>query len=111
MQQSTPIIICEKNPDFRILLKDIFTRNGYFHILETSSPEDVIKEGSKNSQLISLINEEFFSDVISYKKNLNLYLYCHKSSGKLSFYAATLGIDKILTYPLSSKKLISKILG
>jgi CheY-like chemotaxis protein len=34
MNLSNPILICDENEEFRILVRDMLTKNGFFHVLE-----------------------------------------------------------------------------
>jgi CheY-like chemotaxis protein len=66
MNLSIPIIICDENDDIRLLIKEMLTKHGYFHLVEAHSSEEMLQLIS-DEQFV-LIHESLVNSKI--KKNL-----------------------------------------
>ena len=78
MNLSIPIIICDENDDIRLLLKEMLTKHGYFHLVEAHSSEEMLQLIS-DEQFV-LIHENLMNSKIK-KKSF--------SEKKLSYYRST----------------------
>lgn len=111
MNYANPILICDENEEFRILIRDMLTKNGFFHILEASSPSETIEilKDRKNYLLIlesRMLNESLIKEILN-RKNFIVFADHHESS--ILGLAAKLGVEHIMSYPVHSKKLLDKI--
>jgi DNA-binding NtrC family response regulator len=111
MNFSNPILICDENEEFRILLRDILTKNGFFHVVEASSLEEAMDYLKIKNEYFVLINAESVTNdslkILSDQKSF-LVLAENATPTTISL-ASKIGIDKILSHPIHTRKLMNKI--
>lgn len=111
MNFAKPILICDENEGFRDLIREMLTKNGFFHIVEASNSEETLKHLQDKKEYFviihsSLLNNELSKLMGSHKDFLVLANNMQESTVML---AATLGVDHILSFPIHSKKLMEKM--
>lgn len=111
MNFSNPILICDENEDFRILITDMLTKNGFFHILEATSSSEIIEILNKKIDLFILIEAKALTlQIISLlERQRNYIIFAENKDASTLNLAAKLGVNHIMSYPFNSRKLIEKI--
>ncbi len=111
MNFSNPILICDENEEFRILLRDILTKNGFFHVVEASSLEEAMDYLKIKNEYFVLINaESVTNDSLSILSEQKSFLVlAENSTPKTISLASKIGVDKILSHPIHTRKLMNKI--
>ena len=113
MNYSNPILICDENEEFRILIREMLTRNGFFHILEATSgqeAEEILKK--KKDYFILIDAKEVTSPLTEILHQKKQYLiFADSGESDTLALAARLGVNHIVSYPLHSQKLMDKILS
>jgi DNA-binding NtrC family response regulator len=111
MNYANPILICDENEEYRILLRDMLTRNGFFHVIEASNAIEAIQYfKSKDDYFVLLDAKVVREELIQYlRKQKEFLIFADKSDSKTSYLAAKLGVQHIVSYPLHTRKLIEKI--
>lgn len=111
MNLSQPILICDKNEDFRILIRDMLTKNGFFHVFEASEAQEVLRLLKEKNNFFVLIEARELSreleQILSDQKNF--LVLCGKSDAEIIPRTVRLGVSNIMTYPIHSRRLIDKI--
>ncbi len=109
MNLSNPIIICDENEEIRLLLKEMLTKHGYFHLLEASSQEE-IKQLISEEQFILIhknLLDEDLNRRLSHREN---YLIIAQNDDEQTvILSATFGVKHIISFPYSSRGLVEKI--
>jgi response regulator RpfG family c-di-GMP phosphodiesterase len=109
MNLSTPIIICDENEDIRLLLKEMLTRYGYFHLVEASSSEEVLQLIVKEQFILihkNLINEKIKS-ILSHREKF--LIIAQADSADTVNLSANFGVKRLISFPYTSKSLVEKI--
>ena len=112
MRHSLPILLCSKNEDYRLLVREMLGKNGFFHVLESgdrNETKDLMKgqgQGALTIIQIDLLDEEISS---SLRKN-GLFIVLSQSDTEESIVkSAILGVEHFLSFPFSSRHLLEKI--
>ena len=109
MNLSVPIIICDENDDIRLILKEMLTKHGYFHIVEAHSSQEMLQLIS-DEQFV-LIHKNLMNDQI--KKILsqrnNFLIIAQQDSTEMLNLAAHFGVNHLISFPYTSKALVEKI--
>jgi DNA-binding NtrC family response regulator len=111
MNLSNPILICDEKEEFRVLIRDMLTKNGFFHVFEAASSEEA-KEllNNKNDFFVIIesraINKEIH-DLLGKQKNF--IIFADHSDPKTFLLCTQLGVNHVMSYPFHSRKLIEKI--
>ena len=109
MNLSIPIVICDENEDIRLLLKEMLTKYGYFHLLEASSPEEVIPLIMNDHFVVihkNLLNEKI-KKILSHRKNF--LIIAQSDSIETVNLSAHFGVKHLISFPYTSKILVEKI--
>lgn len=111
MNFSNPILICDESEEFRVLLRDMLTKNGFFHVIEASHEAEIVQFMKENSDFLVLIEQKMLTnDIITrLKTQKNFIVFANSSDEKTPLLAATLGVSHVMSYPFHSRKLIDKI--
>lgn len=111
MNFSNPILICDENEEFRILVRDMLTKNGFFHIIEASSQKELFDFLKVNSNDLVLIEQKMLSSELKtkLKEQKNYIIFANSTEETTPLIAATMGVEHVLSYPFYSRKLIDKI--
>lgn len=111
MNYSKPILICDKNDEFRSLLKEMLTKNGFFHLIEAQSTKEALEIlRGKNEVFILISAKEITSEMLEVFKETDSYLIFTDSSNPLAVtLAAKLGVNHLMSFPFHSEKLIDKM--
>jgi DNA-binding NtrC family response regulator len=111
MNFSNPIIICDENEDFRILIRDMLTKNGFFHVVEASSADEALEFLSAKKDYLVLADARILSGTLSASllKQKNFVIFADHSRSSTALLAAKVGVHHIMSYPIHSRKLVQKI--
>src|SRR5690606_2486467 len=111
MNFSNPILICDENEDFRILIRDMLTKNGFFHVLEASSSSEAktVLEGKNDFFVLLSVNEASLELEQLLRAQKNFVIFSAKENEKIIALTVKFGVDHIMTYPFHSRKLMDKI--
>ncbi len=109
MNLSIPIIICDENEDIRLLLKEMLTKHGYFHLVEASTPEEVLQLIT-NEQFVlihkNLLNEKIISLL---SQRTNFLIISQSDASETVNLSARFGVKHLISFPYTSKGLAEKI--
>lgn len=107
-----PVLVASQNEDFRHLLREMLEKSGFFHILEASS-ESEITSFFKNHQeySFSLIHQSVMNPALVQllKKSKKFLVIAQSENESLLNWTAQLGVDRFLSFPFSSTRLLEKI--
>lgn len=111
MNFSTPVLICDANEEFRVLLKEMMTKNGYFYVLEAASREEIKKFLSVVDNKFVIIEMRMIDEEISTLLNAHqkYLVLADKEDNQIISKSVVLGAEHFLNYPIHSQKLISKM--
>lgn len=111
MNFSNPILICDENEDFRILIRDMLTKNGFFHVVEASDANEAIEYMRGKNDYLVLIDSKVLSGEVSssLEKQKDYVIFSENSDPKTALLAARVGVHHIMSYPFHSRKLMEKI--
>ena len=111
MNFSNPILICDENEEFRILIRDMLIKNGFFHVLEASSESEAAKFLNERNDFFVLLSVKQASPEIEklLASQKNFIILSDKDNEKLLSISVKFGVDHIMTYPFHSRKLMDKI--
>ncbi len=111
MNLSNPILICDENEEFRILIRDMLTKNGFFHVLEAVNgieATDILK--NKNDFFVIIEAKAIDQEMnLILKKQKNFIVFAENSLAETVLLSAKLGVEHVMSYPFHSRKLIDKI--
>ena len=111
MNLSNPILICDENEEFRILIRDMLTKNGFFHVLEAvngSEASEILK--NKNDFFVIIEAKALSNEMNSLlQKQKNFIVFAEKAQSETILLSAKLGVNHVMSYPFHSRKLIDKI--
>lgn len=109
MNLSIPIVICDENEDIRLLLKEMLTKYGFFHLLEANSSEEVLSLIMNDHFVIihkNLLNQNI-KKILSERKN---FLIISQSDAQETVnLSAQFGVRHMISFPYTSKALVEKI--
>jgi DNA-binding NarL/FixJ family response regulator len=109
MNLSIPILIADEHEEIRSLQREMLARNGYFHLVEAHSSEEVIQMYDENHFLIihsRLISTEVYQLLRQRNKFLIVTQNDALSTPQL---AANLGVRHLMSFPYSARILVEKI--
>lgn len=111
MNYANTILICEENEEFRILIRDMLTRNGFFHVIEAARSQEAVEYLNSKEDFFVLMDSKIAEDEILHylKRQKNFLIYANKSGEKATNLAVKLGVHHLVSYPLTSRKLMDKI--
>jgi DNA-binding NtrC family response regulator len=111
MNLDYPIIIFHDNEEFRVLLREMLTKNGFFHLFEANTQDDLEQFLIEKKDHLILIDSSMLSErIVSILKNQKNYLiFTDKMNNNTPVIAASHGIEKVITFPITSHRLIQKI--
>jgi DNA-binding NtrC family response regulator len=110
MNFSTPILICDENEEFRILLREMLTKNGYFHIVEASTEVEALGHLGSRTGLLVLVNGALASNSLLEKVRTqrDFVVFADPSETLGQTLAMRLGVAHVISYPVHSRKLLEK---
>lgn len=111
MNYPNPILICDENESFRSLLREMLTKNGFFHVIEAAKSEEAVSLMKERKDFFVLISsQKFSSEMIELLQSQRSFLIFAegKDPGTLTL-AARIGVEHIISYPFHSQKLIEKM--
>lgn len=109
MKLSIPIIICDENEDIRLLLKEMLTKYGFFHLLEASTPVEVLSLIANDHFIIihkNLLDQKIKKELS--EKN-NFLIISQSDSMETVNLSAQFGVKHLISFPYTSKALVEKI--
>lgn len=109
MNLSTPILICDPNEEIRLLLKNMLTRHGFFHLIEAQNTEEILRIVNDDQFILihkSLLNDELKKSLSNKKSFLIISQTEDQDTINLS---AFFGVKHLMSFPYSSKSLVQKI--
>lgn len=102
-------MICDENDEIRLLMKEMLTKHGYFHLMEAHSSAEVVQYLSQDQFLVihkNLLNDHL-KKVISQRENF--LIIAQNDDAETVNLAATFGVKHMMSFPYSSKSLVAKI--
>ncbi|MFP5386756.1 MAG: hypothetical protein ACLGHN_11795 [Bacteriovoracia bacterium] len=111
MNFAKPILICDENESFRNLLRDMLVKNGFFHVVEATTPEEIIDTLRGKKEYFALIHSTVLTPELIglLSQNNNFIIFADNTQNETISIAARLGVKHILSYPFHSRKLLEKI--
>ncbi len=111
MNFSNPILICDENEEFRILIRDMLTKNGFFHVLEASNTKEAIQILKEKHDFFVLIESKALTSEISTTLEAlkNFIVFADSQDERTLTLSARLGVHHIMSYPIHARKLMDKI--
>lgn len=111
MNFSNPILICDENEEFRILIRDMLTKNGFFHVVEASNSREAMEFLKAKNDYFVLIDSKVLSPDLSHSlsKQKDFVIFADSNDPKTATLAARVGVNHIMSYPFHSRKLMDKI--
>lgn len=109
MNLSIPVLICDENEEVRLLLKNMLSKHGYFHLLEAQNTNEILQFLSETQFILiqkNLLNDHLKKILIDRKQFLILSPAGDQETVNLAAY---FGVKHIISFPYSSKSLVSKI--
>lgn len=112
MINSLPILVASENEDFRSFLRSQFEKNGFFHIFEAHSSQEVEEflKGQKEKSF-TLLHHTLMSRAIidSLHERKEFIVIAPKENQELTVWTAQLGVEHFMSFPFSAKRLMSKM--
>lgn len=111
MNFSNPILICDENEEFRILIRDMLTKNGFFHVVEAGDAHEAHQYMNGKNDYLVLIDSKVLNADLSHalEKQKDYVIFAENSDPKTALLAARVGVHHIMSYPFHSRKLMEKI--
>jgi DNA-binding NarL/FixJ family response regulator len=111
MNFANPFLICDENEEFRVLIRDMLTKNGFFHIIEVANSLEAINVlKDKNGYIVLMEAKELTNEMIeSLKRQKNFIVFADNLNEMTISLSAKVGVGQIMSYPFHSRKLIEKI--
>jgi CheY-like chemotaxis protein len=111
MNLSNPILVCDENEEFRILIRDMLTKNGFFHVLEAVNSDEAVEIlKDKNGYFVIIEAKALTQEVnLALQKQKNFIVFADNSDSNAVLLSAKLGVNHVMSYPFHSRKLIDKI--
>ncbi len=111
MNFANPILICDENEEFRVLIRDMLTKNGFFHILEAINANEAVEIlRDKKGYFVLIEAKEFNSEIAdSLENQKNFIVFADNTEPSTLILSARLGVNHVMSYPFQSRKLIDKI--
>lgn len=113
MNFSNPILICDENEEFRILIRDMLTKNGFFHVVEANNSYEAanfLRE--RKDYFVLLAAKEVSQEIESLIKiQKNYIIFSEKNHDHSVSLSVRFGVDHLMTFPFHSRKLIDKIIS
>lgn len=111
MNLSNPILICDENEEFRILIRDMLTKNGFFHVLEAVNANEATEILKNKNDFFVIIEAKALGHEMNslLQKQKNFIVFAENSQPETVLLSAKLGVNHVMSYPFHSRKLIDKI--
>ncbi len=111
MNYPNPILICDENEHFRSLLREMLTKNGFFHVIEAVKTDEALTLMKQRKDFIVLITAQKFSSemIDSLQSQKSFLVFADGKDSHTLTLAARLGVNHLISYPFHSQKLIEKI--
>ena len=109
MNLSNPIIICDENDEIRLLIKEMLTKHGYFHLMEAHSSQEVLQYLTKEQFIIihkNLLNEQI-KKLLSERENY--LIVAQNDEAEAVNLAASFGVKHLISFPYSSQSLVARM--
>ena len=111
MNFSNPILICDENEEFRVLIRDMLTKNGFFHVVEASTLNEALDFLRVKNDYFVLVHAEMMSPELSssLKNQKDFVIFADNTNAETALLAARVGVNHIMSYPFHSRKLIQRL--
>ena len=111
MNLSNPILICDENEEFRILIRDMLTKNGFFHVLEAVNDSEALSLLKNQNNFFVIVESKFITSEMNaaLQRQKNFIVFADNNESSSVLLAAKLGVEHVMSYPFHSKKLIEKM--
>ncbi|MCM2350746.1 MAG: hypothetical protein NDI69_12055 [Bacteriovoracaceae bacterium] len=111
MNYSNPILICDNNAEFRALVREMLTKNGFFHVMEAAKGSEALEVLRVKNDIFVLISaKEVSAEITDILLSQNNYLIFTDNIDPLTLtLSAKLGVGHVMSYPFHSQKLMDKI--
>lgn len=104
-----PILIADEHEEIRSLQREMLARNGYFHLVEAHTSEEVLHMYDENHFLI--IHSRLVSPEVSQllRQRRNFLIVTQNDAPHTPELAANLGVRHLISFPYSARILVEKI--
>lgn len=111
MNFSRPILICQSNEETRLLTRDMLTKNGFFHVVEASTTNEILEFLNEKKDYLVLIESNLLNSEIDQRllAQKNFLVFVDHLDPKTLGHSTKLGLTHLLSYPVHAKKLMEKI--
>lgn len=111
MNFSNPILICDENEEFRLMVREMLTKNGFFHVVEASHSEEAIDILRMKRDYFVLIQAGMMDEEISgeLKRQKNFIIFADHTDPDTALLTVRVGVERMMDYPIHSKKLIKRL--
>jgi DNA-binding NtrC family response regulator len=111
MNFSNPILICDENEHFRVLIRDMLTKNGFFHVVEASSTEEAQTYLSEKQDYFVITDSRILNHQLSASllRQKSFLIFANHRDPTTPLLAAKVGVRHVINYPVHSRKLVEKI--
>lgn len=113
MKQLPSILIFHSNDQFRVMLKDMLIKHGFFYLLETGDENVFWKLKENNNEQFILIESELVDRRVQeeFKLRKKSFLVLGQVEDKKTHDLSTIfGVESMMSFPFPSEKLSEKIL-
>jgi CheY-like chemotaxis protein len=111
MNFSNPILICDENEEFRLLLRDMLTKNGFFHVIEASSDAEAHAYLRGRSEYLVLVGGTLARGPLlsELQSQRDFVVFSDPAGADAPTLAVRLGVAHVMSYPVYSRKLLEKL--
>lgn len=92
-------------------MRDMLTKNGFFHVVEASSSDEAMEylKNKKNYFVLMSSNSLTRESIELLPSQKSFLIFVEQSNSNTIQLASKFGVDKILTLPVHTRKLMNKI--
>ena len=112
MNTSQPLVVCDSRDEFRSLLREMLSSQGFFHIIElTSSNEILAFLSSRKPTAFTLIQRELLTpEILEHLREKESFLVLAQSDMKETIdLIPQVGLRHFLNFPFSSRSLLERM--
>jgi DNA-binding NtrC family response regulator len=112
MNTAQPLLICDSREEFRSLLREMLSAQGFFHVIELSSSNEILSFlSSKEEAVFILILRELLSPEIleKLKEKKNFLILAQSDMKETIDLIPQIGLKHFLNFPFSSKSLLERM--
>ncbi len=111
MNFAKPILICDANEEFRGLVREMLTKNGFFHVVEVSNAAEAIHLLREKKEYFVIIHPSLLDSELTQELSHNghFLILADNNKNETALLATKMGVKHILSFPIHSRKLMEKI--